>query len=1031
MASNIPKFTSFRPKPKAPTKIPTPAEPSKAPKAENSSRKSEKLPKSSNEKVAGLTSDKRTQVPEKEKQNSYIVDRKGDISILTYGSLNRYSIPAYRRYGYGYILGVPSSMRIDRDHSTDQELVLTPVTNRRRERLLTSKHVGREDARSLRFVRSSGDSQTAQDLDYITFSSSRKRKRDADTESHNVDYRSIERKSESVEPSDPDTKYESGTELDDTNSTVTEKNSLLTRKTRDHPHDLEAWLDLVDHQEELMILGRSSFELNVSDKRHLADVKISIYEQALRKIGSDLDSQIKLHVGLMTEASLSWDDAKLSSKWTEVLAKFSSSLELWTRYLDFVETSFITFKYENCRAIFQRCLKALQSVDAVLPEAYLYVMVRLTSMIQQAGYQELALAIWQALLEFNLLSPTEGVGGRAGGASLGLFEEFWDSEVARIGEPDAKGWRAFSADEDIPPVTGPQAVAPADHSDQAFDFFHKRELEHIADLRYPGRMTDEVGEDDPFHLILFSDIEEFLNVLPQDTHGLLILEAFLCFCRLPPLPRIGLHQQSWWMDPFLRHENTNTRARSEQLTSFTQSLVKFQDCPVHHFQVTIEILFDHAFSESSGPIEIAFVRRVLKLLVADSTSDEVIGEYLLALELRYFPTEAFKTAKQLLKARPTSLRIYNAYGLVESRRGNSSKADHVFGAALSMQKGATPLSTPGSLQLFNSWVWEALRRGDQTEALWRLISPRGEVAKRQEGDSENPDTTTLLRGRSILTNANERALLSQDYFSATLCTSLLAFLSYLSSGQKPESGLQIHEKLSVWFSKHTLSQSPMAELHAQSIAQFLTYHATNAPIVKPSLLRTILEPLITRFSSNTILLSLYAANEARFSVDDRVRGIMNQKVLHSEKGSSIVGWFFAIYFEMSRGEIAGSTSHSVRALFKKAEDDIGAHSPALWRRHVLFELDELRKEREKRPSNKPRKDGKKSKGNSLLEDSVKRVKDTFFQGLTNLPWCKEYMMLAFTHLRKEVLTREEMMKVYNVMLEKELRIYVDLNAGAS
>ncbi len=53
------------------------------------------------------------------------------------------------------------------------------------------------------------------------------------------------------------------------------------------------------------------------------------------------------------------------------------------------------------------------------------------------------------------------------------------------------------------------------------------------------------------------------------------------------------------------------------------------------------------------------------------------------------------------------------------------------------------------------------------------------------------------------------------------------------------------------------------------------------------------------------------------------------------------------------------------------------------------------------------------------------AKAVFFRGLTCLPWVKRYMMLAFTHLR-DFLSRDDLRRVYNVMMEKELRIHIDL-----
>jgi len=250
------------------------------------------------------------------------------------------------------------------------------------------------------------------------------------------------------------------------------------------------------------------------------------------------------------------------------------------------------------------------------------------------------------------------------------------------------------------------------------------------------------------------------------------------------------------------------------------------DCPAN-FQVTLELLFDHGFPALTrqgveGPkisaVDLSLIRRSLRLLATINTYAESVGEYLLAFELNYFPNESFKTAKQLLKAQPTSMRLYNAYGLVESRRGDHQKADQVFCAALSMQKHLPPLSTFESLQLFNSWVWEELRRNDKVEALWRLVSPQGNICNRPNDPASRPDQTSFLRGRTTLSEANDRALLGRNFASAVLCTSLLAMLAYLSTDQKPDAAFAIHAKLSDWLLNHALAASSARELHAQSVA---------------------------------------------------------------------------------------------------------------------------------------------------------------------------------------------------------------------
>ncbi|KAF1976316.1 DUF1740-domain-containing protein [Bimuria novae-zelandiae CBS 107.79] len=1021
MASSVPKFTSFRPKPKDNAEPATqPPRPEKQARSEKPARGRSAERHGKSERASHPPNLSRDAAPSK----VFFSDRRGDRDILKYGGIDRRDVPVYRRSGYGYVLGLPLNRKIDRELSTDKAIVLTPATKRREDRLLTKKHVTRERTKAARLIRKSdGDEPDDVDGDFIALSTTRKRKRGKESDKEggdpDYDYRGL-RETDPKNPLDSDVEYESETVVDNGNSEITARNSELVRRTKDHPEDLQAWFDLIEHQEIMMLIGRSSTELRNADRKHLADVRTSIYEQALRKSDGNESVQVKLYCGLMTEAGRAWSETQLASKWSEILQKFPVNAELWQKYLDFVQSSFAGFKYETCKATFQKCLENMQlSSTAIDTNLYLYIFSRLTSMIHQAGYQELALAIWQALHEYHALAPFDTT--LPVPEALQKFEEFWDSEVPRIGENNAKGWRSSDFDDGPPVDTKFFPLDDPDPKDAFLDNFRKQEIDSISKFRYPGRTTDEIGENDPFHTVLFSDVEPFLKLLPRSCEKPAILSAFLRFCSLPALIRHDPHGDQHVVDPFLHTEvHVAPQASSH---GFIQLRSKYANCPMQRFQTTPRLLFDQGFPEIPGIVENGFVREMLNLLIDDIPDAESVGEYLLAFESKFFPSEAHKTAKRLLKTRPASLRLYNAYGLVESHRNNSAKADQVFSAALSMQNGSIPLSTPGSLELFYSWVWEALRSGNAKEALWRLVSPSGKIAKASIDLDESPNQAALLRGQRALGDTCERALLSENLCTAALATSLSAVLVYLSGNQNPESTLAAFEQLTKRFASHGLSQSPAAELHAQYIAEFLTYHAEHAPIVKPALLRETLEPLIASFPDNTVLLSVYAANEARFAIDDRVRSIMHQTT--DDKSRTIVGWSFAIHYETLRGEIAGSTSHSIRALFKKAEDDAGVHCPALWKQHVLFELSEANKEREKRPRKRLRKDGKKSKEDLRVEEAVGRVRDTFFRGMTHLPWCKTYMMMAFTHLGKEFLSQEDLKKVYNVMVEKELRLYVE------
>jgi hypothetical protein len=1052
MASGVPKFASFRPKPKEAAspekelqtleyperlvkssrdKSPERSSRSKKPSRDRSSERRRKREKRTRERtpersIARQEDARRAEpTPHAGPSKFFFGDRRGDRDIVRYGSLNRYDVPDYRRFGYGHVLGLSLDWKIDRTLSTEKVTVLTSSNRRREERLLTKKHAAREQARAVRFVNvSNADNSGDHNRDYIPLSTTRKRKRGEDESNDDedrpdLDYRGMQDK-HAGEPADSDAEYESEPLIDVLTADVTARNAMLVRRTKEHPEDLQAWIDLVEYQEDMLKMERSSTEIRNADKLHLAEIRISVYEQALKRCNKDDDSQVRLYCGLMIDAARAWNQERLVRKWTEVLSKFPFSVELWMEYLDWIESSFISFRYEACKASFQKCLETMQlSATAIDPDLSLYVFCRLTSMIHQAGYDELALAIWQALLEYHMLGPLDPLSSTK--EKLQNFESFWESEVPRIGEDNARGWRNSNVDDGPVFETDFVNLIKKDPMDPPWEDFRKREADYASKLRYPGRTTDELGGDDPFHTVLFSDIEVFLKLLPQSCEKTATVSAFLQFCNLPPLRKNHSHNGKYTVDPFLRTGWNELSQEGDN--NFTGLISRYIECPIKKYETTAKLLFDQSFPDPPKIVDVGFVRKVLKLLFEEIPEGEVIGEYLLALESKYFPTESFKTARRLLKAYPTSLRLYNAYGLVESRRNNPEKADQVFSAALSMQKGDTTFSTSGSLELFSSWVWEALQRGDGEETLWRLVSPAGKVEK-TSGNDDTPNQAALLRAQKTFGDISERALLARDLPRAALATSLIALLAYLAGNEKPETALLAFSRLSTWFTSHSMSQSPAAELHAQFVAQFLTLHAQRAPIVKPALIRKALEPLLAGFPDNTILLSLYAANEARFAIDDRVRSIMHRKF--KDKTRTIVSWTFAIHHETLRGEIAGSTSHSIRALYEKAQDDVGANCSVLWRQHVIFEIAEALKERKKRPRKRPRKDGKRSKEDIRVEEADKRVKDTFFRGLAHLPWCKNYMMMAFTHLGEEFLEQEDLRKVYNAMVEKELRLYVDI-----
>ena len=231
------------------------------------------------------------------------------------------------------------------------------------------------------------------------------------------------------------------------------------------------------------------------------------------------------------------------------------------------------------------------------------------------------------------------------------------------------------------------------------------------------------------------------------------------------------------------------------------------------------------------------------------------------------------------------------------------------------------------------------------------------------------------------------------------------------------------------------------ELLHQSRSKLLYHHVRAGRSYKPARIRELFEESISHFPHNTIFLSLFAWNESRFGIEGRVRDVTRSitSITHIDTTGiattpqvPVTSHLFAIYTELNRPTYAGSTAHSVRAAFENAigetmtRDESGRHigiglranarsNLSLWKLYILFELD---------------------------RNDLQRAKNIFYRAVRACPWSKELTMLAFAYFRADVVSARdgaiikektgeamdffELRRVYNVLVEKELRVHVDI-----
>ncbi|QSZ34898.1 hypothetical protein DSL72_007759 [Monilinia vaccinii-corymbosi] len=871
----------------------------------------------------------RSEIPEAEVASIiYVSDRKGDVKNLMYGCNHRYSVPPFHRIGAGCVLGAPLDTKIDREYGDDKGIVLTnsrEFRSNNREKYVFSK-VERDRPRLLK-IRPEVlvEESSLDDEDFISLQISRgkKRKRDqgpgsnSDSDHDDTHYRSIQGKAKTPnQPQDGAFQYASDSDSSGSDtgrtmrleSSVKQKNMELSRRIEQFPSDIDAWLGLIEHQVTLLKAGDDRRRITNAEIRSTADIKIHMYEKALDKI-HHLQDRERLLLGLMEEGAKIWEIKVQAERWAQIAKDNIDSLVLWKSYVNFRQSNFSTFRYEDVREIFLSRIRSLKTTISAAPgwipvkslyEQLLYVVLRATLFIRESGFTELAVAIWQGLLEMNFQGPesmrtTYETSPLADNGPLQLFGEFWEAEVPRIGEPSSLGWKSFVGTGDDSTVPEAQTDEP-EMSVGGQDLFRSwviAESSLIKASRVPARTMDDTVEDDPYRVILFTDIENFLILLPKSAEYLRrsLLNAFLIFCHLPSMPtpdhESGIdwsydsclynevldYDSGWIKEKYFRKPFEDVIEGEEPKVSqvFTTPATNFAMAPesmfgsswFNSFQAWREVYGN----EDNGPIPYVWVRNTLKQLTQTYPLDD-LAEYYLAFEWINGPSTIKKVAKSLIKQHSLSFRLYNAYAMIEWSRGNQEIADGIYMAALGMSKSMSSGNSAkkDSIYLWKSLVWAYLSTGSKDRALSHLLSIPDGIPN--PTIPLEPTPTTLLKAQQHLSSTRDHFLTTQNHTYAVLCTELLALLRYLTTTsttapQSPQQGnitsaLEIFTSFSTQLSSRLTTNSkstyPQTLLH-QSTARLLHHHAKSGPY-RPQTLHEHLAKSLRLFPSNTIFLSL-------------------------------------------------------------------------------------------------------------------------------------------------------------------------------
>ncbi|KAM0241257.1 hypothetical protein ACHAPO_002062 [Fusarium lateritium] len=958
----------------------------------------------------------------------YIVDTKGDPLIIRYGTLDRSQVPAYYRDGYGKVLGTRGRLVIHRDGPRDQFSLRMPGEGSyafKDKDGLRSK-AWRIRSTPLRVRLQESSAQDEDDGDFIAVGSTKKRKHDDGASESSDDeqpsYRSIEGKAKprQYDDSDLESDIDAPAEHVDLgqNNPLKWKSIQLSRRVKDQPDDIDAWLELANHQDALLRAGEDVDHKALEAEVHsFAEIKLHMLESALSNV-TDPKDRIRVLIPLMREGVKVWNSKATAKKWNDLREDEEKSFTLWKTHLDFDMSNISAFQFDTLKQMHldRLHLAISRSQSNEESEGYMeaiYVFLRLTRLIHDCGYKELAVAAWQAFMELNFFRPSQL---DEQSAALESLRDFWESEVPRIGEPEAQGWAKFVEDDGMGDAPEPLRDDKLPENQPRDDYKRWASLEssHAEKARVPARTMDEGTEEDPFRVVMFSDIEPLLFLVPRHVLPAVqkqVLDALLMFFGAPPVFQSSSWTEEAYHDQFLARptlklESTTPTPLSgdEDPTEIQRKPPAFDQKPLCVSESTEVLLsgqdwFSYLLPTSTeNDVELGFLANATKHLVHNANLKD-LAVYHLALCAAQDPSSVKKAAKALLKRYPTHIGLYKAYALAEYANGNREIAQKVVSSATELAPNSSAVD---SFSLWRTWAWMELEEGNKDLAVHRLCSAVDEVLRKTVG---TPDVspTHILKAHQIFTSTMNDMISGGNIDQAEVLAECLVLLSYLTAEGSTEpmsasqgsisAAMDTVNKVSLELKSRNHHTSQAHERILQFASMLLYMHAARGPFRRVYLIEQ-LKHFLAYFPRNTMFLSLFEWADSSLRIIDETRTLLHETVLTPAQ-DCLSSRIFAIHHEIERGNV-----NTTKAAFEYAvSSDACKFNTALWINFIGF----CSSQRELRP----------------------KAKDVLFRALRHCPWSKDVMMEAFLTLNRDM-DSSELKGVFETMASKGLRVHVDL-----
>lgn len=595
---------------------------------------------------------------------------------------------------------------------------------------------------------------------------------------------------------------------------------------------------------------------------------------------------------------------------------------------------------------------------------------------QQAGYTELAVACFQAEIEYSCCCPPN----LNDESKKSLFESFWDSEVARTGEPGALGWSSWLESTFHNNEKDKDAIASSLHDmhegsvqqvEPKQSLLKWRDVEERRDalMWRPRRSIEEV--DDPQSVVLYSDISDILFSIRFTEVKLNLIVHFLELLGLVfPLPRCS---NSIWT-----RCTSNCPSKSGEETMAASQVL-------HRYPGGFVELFVHTQPISDGSKR-SFISNLLKQSITYFPhSMELKVAHIVFLTINLPTVHSNRQISKIediisdyLKDSASNPMIWHLYAQFKERTNQRDKAQILYEQALS----------------------EVAMDGDHKYFITRALA----ICYMKAG--------LINKSLDVLVNAVEDKLRSRSsasqYFGAVNSIRVLkarkAYLSKIDAYK--EGSVTFSPDVFICFNlfelltrgmlamEDALSACSLIENNTAAHEDIFTTVAYAAQLyrersfVKPHVYRNLLLQLLKCYPRNMYILHLFIEQERQSAITGRLRRYFDECC---ERCRCEVMWLLSVLIEKTR---AGS-KHRIVSIFEKAlSTSQCSYSVLLWISYLDF---------------------------ALARHDMENAKRIFFRAIRHVPWCKAVWMYCL----RVGLQQQEIEDLVDTMEEKEIRLRIN------